>query len=243
MSLARRPQGTGVAALLLAAGEGTRFTGGPKMLAPFRGRPLLAWAVDPALRAGLPVVIVRGGVDLSFALAGFGTAVTVVDNPRWKEGQASSLLAGVAWCEAAGFDAVVVGLGDQALVPSAAWRVVADSELAPIVSASFGGRRRPPVRLDRRVWPLLSDWGDEGARELMRRRPELVAEVACEGDPIDVDTVEELQSQERREDADAGGSTATQVGSDAMAGGSAANPGGGATTAGGNGTTWGNATR
>ncbi len=196
-----RPRGRGAGAVLLAAGEGSRFASGSKLLATFTGRPLLAWAVAPALEAGLDVVVVRGAVDLDGALAAFGDAVTVVDNPRWREGQATSLRAGIAWCEAEGFDAAVVGLGDQPLVPSSAWRAVADAELAPIVSASFGGRRRPPVRLERRVWHLLSDAGDEGARELMRRRPELVAEVACEGDPVDIDTVEDLEAHERGDDA------------------------------------------
>jgi molybdenum cofactor cytidylyltransferase len=204
------PQDARVAAVLLAAGEGSRFTSGPKLLAAFRGRPLLAWALAPPLEAGLPVVVVRGAVDLAEALTGFGTAITVVDNPRWREGQATSLRAGIAWCEVAGFDAAVVGLGDQLLVPSSAWRAVASAELAPIVSASFCGTRRPPVRLDRRVWPLLSVTGDEGARELMRRRPDLVAEVACEGDPIDVDTVEELRAHQRRVDAGAPGSNGTR---------------------------------
>ena len=153
----------------------------------------------------------RGAVDLTDALADFGAAVTVVDNVHWVEGQATSLGAGITWCDAAGFDAVVVGLGDQPLVPSSAWRAVADAELAPIVSASFRGRKRPPVRLDRRVWPLLSRVGDDGARELMRRRPDLVAAVACEGDPTDIDTAEELEAQERREDAGSPGSHGSEL--------------------------------
>lgn len=171
------------------------------MLAAFRGRPLLAWSVEPALDAGLPVVVVSGAVDLADALAEFGVAVAVVDNPLWEEGQATSLRAGIDWCDSAGMDVAVLGLGDQPLVPASAWRVVADAELAPIVSASFGGRRRPPVRLERSIWPFLSGAGDEGARELMRRRPDLVAEVACEGDPVDIDTAEELAAFERRGDA------------------------------------------
>jgi molybdenum cofactor cytidylyltransferase len=190
---------------VLAAGEGSRFVDGPKLLAVFRGRPLLAWAVEPPLLAGLPVVIVRGATDLDEVLEEFGGAVTVVDNPRWREGQATSLRAGVAWCEGAGFDVAVVGLGDQPLVPPSAWRAVADADVAPIVTASFRGRRRPPVRLDRRAWPLIGHTGDEGARELMRRRPDMVAEVACEGDPVDVDTVEELEARERHVEAGTAG--------------------------------------
>ncbi|MHB1555189.1 MAG: nucleotidyltransferase family protein [Acidimicrobiales bacterium] len=190
-----------VAAVLLAAGEGTRFTGGPKLLARFRGRPLLVWAVEPVLEAGLPLVVVRGEVDLAGALSELGPRIAVLENPRAHEGQATSLRVGIAWCDAAGFDAAVVGLGDQPLVPASAWRTVAAAAAAPIVSASFGGRRRPPVRLAREVWPLLPDAGDEGARALMRQRPELVATVACEGDPGDVDTVAELSVFERRDGA------------------------------------------
>jgi CTP:molybdopterin cytidylyltransferase MocA len=197
-----RDRGSGevrVAAVVLAAGEGTRFSGGPKLLAMFRGRPLLAWAIEPVIEAGLPLVVVQGEVDLAGTLSELGPEITVLENPRAHDGQATSLRVGVAWCDSAGFDAVVVGLGDQPLVPASAWRTVAASTEAPIVSASFAGRRRPPVRLAREVWPLLPAAGDEGARALMRERPDLVATVVCDGDPLDVDTVAQLAAMERRD--------------------------------------------
>ncbi len=184
-----------VAAVVLAAGRGTRFSAGPKLLAPFRGRPLVAWAIDAAGAAGLDaVVVVTGAVPLAAVLGDAPPGVAFVENPHWHEGQATSLRAGLDWCARGGFEAAVVGLGDQPLVPASAWRAVGRSGHAPVVTATFGGVRRPPVRLDASAWALLSGWGDEGARELMRRRPDLVGEVACEGDPADVDTLDDLRT-------------------------------------------------
>jgi CTP:molybdopterin cytidylyltransferase MocA len=42
------------------------------------------------------------------------------------------------------------------------------------------------------VWPLLPRQGDEGARVVMAQHPELVEAVACLGQPIDIDTLEDL---------------------------------------------------
>lgn len=183
---------TGTAAVVLAAGTGIRFHGvGSKLLAEVRGRPLAAWALAAADDAGLDeVIVVVGATDLSALLP---SAATVVRNPDPAAGQATSLACGLDAAEAAGHQAVVVGLADQLGVTPEAWRAVAATDAA-VATATFGGQRRPPVRLDRSIWPLVPRTGDEGARRLMRERPDLVVEVPCDGEPGDVDTVEDLEA-------------------------------------------------
>ena len=94
----------------------------------------------------------------------------------------------------------MVLLGDQPFIGAEAVErlVAAFAEGAKVAVATYGGKRRNPV-LFSRVWPLLEAElaGDEGARSVLRRHPELVVEVPCEGgDPTDVDTREDLRRLE-----------------------------------------------
>jgi CTP:molybdopterin cytidylyltransferase MocA len=178
-------------AVVLAAGAGRRFLGpAHKLDTIVGGRPLVVAAVDAALTAAIgPVVVVTAG----HLTATLPSEIVEVVNDEWERGQMSSLHRGIAAAESLGGDRVVVGLGDQPAIEPSAWRAVAEAgSVSPIAVATYGGRRGHPVSLAESVWPLLAHGGDEGARTLLRLRPDLVSEVPCQGSALDIDTLEDL---------------------------------------------------
>jgi molybdenum cofactor cytidylyltransferase len=181
--------GVTAAVVLLAAGEGSRFAGPvPKLRVPLWGRPLLAWALDAAAGTDAPLFVVTGAIPVDDLLPPEAQAVP---NPDWASGQATSVRAGIAAASAHGHDAVIVGLGDQPLIPAEAYRRLV-AATGDVVVATYDGRRRNPVRLGRRVWDQLPEAGDEVGRAVMRRSPSLVGELACPGTPVDIDTEADL---------------------------------------------------
>ncbi len=193
----RRP--SGVSAIVLAAGGGSRFGGG-KLLARLGGQPIIEAVLDNLRDAPVVEVIVVVGADadrLREVCERYG--VRTVANEEWERGQSTSVLAGL---RASGGRGAVVLLGDQPFVGAeVVERLVAEfAEGAKVAVATYGGKRRNPVLFSREVWPLLEAElaGDEGARSVLRQHPELVVEVPCEGvgDPVDVDTREDLRRLE-----------------------------------------------
>ncbi len=184
-----------VMAVLLAAGSGSRFVGPVhKLRAELRGRPLFAHALETL--AALEVderVVVWGSEPLEDLVERAGVEVTLLENPRHAEGQATSLACAVDHARANEFDALVIGLADQPFVDAATWEAVIAAE-GMVVTAVYGGRRRPPVKINSSLFSALPRTGDEGARALMRSRPELVTEVNCHSNPVDIDTNEALES-------------------------------------------------
>jgi len=181
-----------VAGLVLAAGGGSRFVGPThKLLAPYRGKPLVATVLAAAAAAGFDeLAVVAGAVEFSAVVP---PGMMVLDNPDWATGLSSSLRVGIAWCIEQNHDAVVIGLGDTPGVPTSAWEALRLAD-ADVAVASFGGQLRPPVRLSAARYAEVPTEGDVGARVLWHRPGTL--EVACEGDPSDIDTIEDLQRLE-----------------------------------------------
>lgn len=57
------------------------------------------------------------------------------------------------------------------------------------------------MRLSNEVWPLLSTEGHTGARDMIRSDPALFEEMACAGDPADIDALDDLARWDQPLDA------------------------------------------
>lgn len=165
---------SGVAGVILAAGDSKRFPG-PKQLLEWQGKALVWHAVRAALEGGLiPVIVVTGasGDEVRKTLA--GEAVEFVDNPDWASGQSSSIKVGLqAVHERA--EAVVMLLADMPRVNAVLVRKLVEAYQendATIVAPRVGERRGNPVLFTKAAFPdLLALEGDRGGRKLISSLP------------------------------------------------------------------------
>jgi molybdenum cofactor cytidylyltransferase len=188
-----------VAAIILAAGRGSRFGQEPKLLAPLAGKPLIRHVGEAALASrAQPVILVSGhrADEVERATADLG--MIVVRNPKLAEGMSTSLKRGFAALPSE-VSAAVILLGDMPLVSSALIdRIIAEwiahacpAALVPVA----GGRRANPVILSRALAPDIEALtGDTGAAPLLRNRAEVV-EWPLDDESVlrDIDTKESLE--------------------------------------------------
>ena len=186
-----------VAGVLLAAGAGSRM-GGPKALVEFAGEPLVRRGIRLLVESGCdPVVVVVGAAAAQVRPLCAGAEV--VEAAAWDTGMAASLRSGLTWLEPMEHvRGAVVALVDQPLVTAAAIERLRAAHAGGAVAAvaTYAGRARNPVLLDRSTWAGVSAaaTGDEGARTWLRAHPDLAVQVDCSdvGAPDDVDTPQQL---------------------------------------------------
>jgi molybdenum cofactor cytidylyltransferase len=194
-----------IAAVVLGAGRSRRMAPHNKLLVTDRsGRTMIARVVDNVLSSGArPVLVVTGHQAEEIERALGGRPVRYVHATDYAEGLAASLKAGIAAvppeCAAA-----LVCLGDMPLVTGRMMdRLVSmydPQEGRLIVLPTFRGKQGNPMLWDRRFFPEILDIsGDSGARFLVGKHLEFVAEVEMADDAVlrDFDTTESLATLPR----------------------------------------------
>lgn len=182
-----------VAGLVLAAGESSRM-GADKPLLTYRGRTFLETITSILLEAGVQQIVVvlghhaekiRQSIDLS--------SVEVVVNPDYRQGQTSSLQAGLRVLMRTTPDGIVVCLVDHPAISADTVKTLIQtfkSAGKPIVIPQLNGRHGHPVLLGRELFPELLALGpDHGADTVIHKYRDLAqfVEVSDPGILVDVD--------------------------------------------------------
>ena len=187
------------AIILLAAGQSSRL-GRPKQLLEVAGEKLLSKTVNAALGIeDIPVIVVLGAHADRLKPLLEDPRITVVENPDWPEGMASSVRCGLT--EATNrfpeTDGVVIIVCDQPRLDTPTLhRLIAlqRSSGMPTAAASYAGRLGTPAIFHASLFPeLMKLSGDRGARQLLKELGSSVAILDFEDGALDIDTEEDYQ--------------------------------------------------
>jgi molybdenum cofactor cytidylyltransferase len=182
-----------LSAVLLAAGESKRM-GKLKQLMPLGKSTILEQAIDNLLSSAVnEVIVVVGHKAEEITKAISAKPVKIMLNPNYGEGMSTSIIAGLILVDPRA-QAVMLALGDQPLVDSQTINCLIDEfhkSDKGIAVPTYKGKRGHPVIFAIKYKPeLLELKGDIGAREIIKRHPQDVLEVAVDSEGVisDIDT-------------------------------------------------------
>lgn len=184
-----------VAAIVLAAGAGTRMSGHIKQLLPWRGKTLIEHAIEIATQSQVnETLVVLGAFAEKIRPLVERSTARVVLNPSWEAGHSTSIRAGLNALSPE-TDAAIFVNADQPFLTSA----VIDALLQhyretdeAIIAAEYAGRRGSPVLFDRKYFDELRRLiGEQGGRELLAKYPIARVPFADARLGVDIDTFDE----------------------------------------------------
>jgi molybdenum cofactor cytidylyltransferase len=186
----RAPQVQGpIGAIILAAGRSSRMGAEHKLLAEWRGKPLVAHVADAVAAAGLPPPVVVLGARAEAVRAALGDRPTLfVTAEDYADGLSRSLAAGIA-AVPVDWSAALVCLGDMPRIEA---ELLRDLAAAPgdVALPVFDGKRGNPVRWGRRHFARLQALsGDVGGKAVLADAV-MLSEVPAPSDAVldDIDT-------------------------------------------------------
>ncbi|WP_461049298.1 nucleotidyltransferase family protein [Spirosoma arcticum] len=185
-----------IGTIILAAGDSSRMGGEPKQLLAYKGQSLMRRVTETALALQRgPVVVVLGANRDQIVPELAGLPVTLVDNPAWPTGQASSLKTGLAalyLTRKEDIDAVLVLHTDQPMVSVGLLIHMLDvwkDHGTGIVACRYDTQVSVPALFSRDyIAQLLQLEGDKGVKWVIVKHRSDCVEVPFEAGAIDLDS-------------------------------------------------------
>jgi molybdenum cofactor cytidylyltransferase len=193
------PAPSGIAAIILAAGQGSRFGATPKVVAKLDGKPLVRHVAEAALASrARPVLVVVGHAAAPIRAALAGLDVRLIHAPDCEAGLSRSLRTGLSALPGTAAGTLVL-LADM---PNISARLIdrlidafAGAARPDAVVPLHAGRRGNPVLLGRKLFAAIEALeGDRGVSQIFGTVPgviELPVEDAAV--TVDIDTQEDLR--------------------------------------------------
>lgn len=180
-----------VYAVILAAGASARL-GRPKQLLPWRGRPLLGHTLENArslLDTRVRVVLGARADTIRQALP--ADAGTIIVNPDWRHGMATSIRAGIEALPASA-EAVLLLLCDQPMLgPSQLKKILTGWQAQPdrIVASQYQQTVGVPALFPRVFFEdLKALQQDRGAKSLLLQHQHTLLQIPMPEAEFDIDT-------------------------------------------------------
>ena len=193
-----------IAGIILAAGGASRY-GQPKSLLVWQGETLIRRIAKTALAAGLnSVIVVLGATVEPIRNELSDLPVQFVVNPKWQEGQSSSLRVAIQRLQGHDCGGAIILQADQPRVPVILLRRIIErhaKNIPAIVIPRLDGHPSSPVLFDQRYFTDLAGIeGDKGGRALFGKFPTQWLDWDVPEDLMDIDTPEDYRRLLERAD-------------------------------------------
>ena len=194
-------EGRGVVAILLAAGNASRF-GSAKQLVPIDGVSLVRRAAQAIVASGVELLVVTGAYAEEVADALSGIPARLIHNPQWQQGMGESIAHGAR--ELLGLSALpsacLLCLADQPLIGTAQLQRLlraATDQPQRIIASNHGKTPAgeilgPPCLFPAEFLGELAQLsGAKGARALLERHRQRLTTLAMPEAALDIDVPED----------------------------------------------------
>ena len=182
--------------IVLAAGLSRRMGGPNKLLQPYRGKPLLTYALKIAGEMEfLDRIAVTGRDRAEVETLAASSGFRCVHNDRFEDGLGISIATGARALHR-DIDGVFIALGDMPEIDVDVYRALAGNfrQRSIVVPIHYGALGHPVLFCASYLPELSALSSDEGGRSLLKRHKPFIVEVATKDPGVlrDIDTPEDL---------------------------------------------------